>query len=46
MDLPGSSGRLDLLCRCVNSAFFLSHDMRRDTIFYSVNYGSNEMYSM
>ncbi|MBA2858110.1 tRNA (pseudouridine54-N1)-methyltransferase [Methanococcus maripaludis] len=39
-DLPGSSGRLDLLCRCVNSAFFLSHDMRRDTIFYSVNYGS------
>ncbi|WP_459202543.1 tRNA (pseudouridine(54)-N(1))-methyltransferase TrmY [Methanococcus sp. CF] len=39
-DLPGSSGRLDLLCRCVNSAFFLSHDIRRDTEFYSVNYGS------
>ncbi|ABO35041.1 protein of unknown function DUF358 [Methanococcus maripaludis C5] len=38
-DLPGSSGRLDLICRCVNSAFFLSHDLRRDTIFYSVLYG-------
>ena len=38
-DLPGSCGRLDLVCRCVSSAFFLSHDMRRDTIFYSVHYG-------
>ena len=26
-DLPGA-GRLDVLCRCVNSAFFLSHDIR------------------
>jgi tRNA (pseudouridine54-N1)-methyltransferase len=26
-DLPGA-GRLDVLCRCVNSAFFLSHDLR------------------
>jgi len=39
-DLPGSSGRLDLICRCVNSAFFLSHDLRRDTIFYTINYGN------
>ncbi|WP_018153891.1 MULTISPECIES: tRNA (pseudouridine(54)-N(1))-methyltransferase TrmY [Methanothermococcus] len=39
-DLPGSCGRLDLVCRCVNSAFFLSHDMRRDTVFYSVHYGN------
>ena len=29
-DLPGSSGRLDILARCINSAFFLSHDIRRD----------------
>jgi len=29
-DLPGSAGRMDVLCRCINSAFFLSHDLRRD----------------
>jgi len=28
-DLPGA-GRLDVLCRCVNSAFFLSHALRED----------------
>jgi tRNA (pseudouridine54-N1)-methyltransferase len=29
-DMPGSAGRMDILCRCVSSAFFLSHDLRRD----------------
>jgi len=29
-DLCGSTGRLDILLRCVNSAFFLSHNIRRD----------------
>ncbi len=29
-DLCGSTGRLDILLRCVNSAFFLSHSIRRD----------------
>jgi tRNA (pseudouridine54-N1)-methyltransferase len=29
-DLPGGAGRLDVLCRCVNSAFFLSHSIRED----------------
>ena len=29
-DLCGSTGRLDILLRCVNSAFFLSHGVRRD----------------
>lgn len=29
-DLPGTAGRLDILCRCVNSAFFLSHALRKD----------------
>ncbi len=29
-DLSGSTGRLDILLRCVNSAFFISHDIRRD----------------
>jgi tRNA (pseudouridine54-N1)-methyltransferase len=28
-DLPGA-GRLDVLCRCVNAGFFLSHDIRED----------------
>ncbi|NHN46926.1 tRNA (pseudouridine(54)-N(1))-methyltransferase TrmY [Halostella sp. JP-L12] len=29
-DIAGGAGRLDVLCRCVNSAFFLSHDVRED----------------
>jgi tRNA (pseudouridine54-N1)-methyltransferase len=29
-DLCGGTGRLDVLLRCINSAFFLSHDIRRD----------------
>jgi len=29
-DLPGAAGRMDIMCRCVNSALFLSHDLRRD----------------
>ncbi|HOT07821.1 MAG TPA: tRNA (pseudouridine(54)-N(1))-methyltransferase TrmY [Methanotrichaceae archaeon] len=29
-DIPGTSGRMDILCRCINSAFFLSHGLRRD----------------
>jgi tRNA (pseudouridine54-N1)-methyltransferase len=35
-DLPGSGGRLDILARCVNSAFFLSHDLRRNVELYLV----------
>ncbi|WP_456418466.1 tRNA (pseudouridine(54)-N(1))-methyltransferase TrmY [Methanocaldococcus infernus] len=35
-DLPGSCGRLDLVCRCISDSLFLSHDIRRDTIFYSI----------
>ena len=27
-DLAGGAGRLDVLCRCVNAALFLSHDVR------------------
>ncbi|GGL27702.1 tRNA (pseudouridine(54)-N(1))-methyltransferase TrmY [Halarchaeum grantii] len=29
-DLAGGAGRLDVLCRCVNSAVFLSHGIRED----------------
>jgi len=35
-DLPGSGGRMDILCRCVNASLFLSHDLRRDTDCYLV----------
>ncbi|HWS21212.1 MAG TPA: tRNA (pseudouridine(54)-N(1))-methyltransferase TrmY [Methanoregula sp.] len=35
-DLPGSGGRLDVLCRCVNSTLFLSHDLRRDADCYLI----------
>jgi len=38
-DLPGSSGRMDVLCRCVNSTLFLSHDIRRDTNCFLILYG-------
>jgi len=29
-DLPSGAGRLDVLCRCVGAAFFLSHAIRED----------------
>ena len=32
-DLPGS-GRTDLIARCINAAIFLSHDIRRDVLFF------------
>ncbi len=38
-DLPGSCGRLDLVCRCVSSSLFLSHGIRKDTNFYSIQCG-------
>lgn len=33
-DLPGS-GRIDVIARCVNSSIFLSHDIRRDVLFFA-----------
>ena len=38
-DLPGGAGRMDVLCRCVNSAFMLSHGLRRDVELYLVLLG-------
>jgi tRNA (pseudouridine54-N1)-methyltransferase len=35
-DLPGSGGRMDILCRCVNATLSLSHDLRRDAECYLV----------
>ncbi|MFB6114379.1 MAG: tRNA (pseudouridine(54)-N(1))-methyltransferase TrmY [Halodesulfurarchaeum sp.] len=36
-DLAGGAGRLDVLCRCVNSALFLSHDLRSAVRVYLVH---------
>jgi tRNA (pseudouridine54-N1)-methyltransferase len=33
-DLCGGAGRLDVLLRCVSSAFFLSHGLRREVELY------------
>jgi tRNA (pseudouridine54-N1)-methyltransferase len=38
-DLPGTSGRLDVLLRCVRAALLVSHGMRRDTAIYLVLLG-------
>jgi len=35
-DLAGGAGRLDVLTRCVNSAFFLSHGLREPVRVYLV----------
>jgi tRNA (pseudouridine54-N1)-methyltransferase len=35
-DLAGGAGRLDVLCRCVSAALFLSHDVREDTSVHLV----------
>ena len=35
-DLAGSAGRLDCLCRAINSVFCLSHGIRRDCELYMV----------
>ena len=38
-DIPGTSGRLDILLRCVRAALLYSHGLRRDTIVYLVLLG-------
>ena len=35
-DLSGSTGRLDILLRCVNAAFHLSNDIRKDVEVFLV----------
>ena len=35
-DLAAGAGRVDVLCRNVQSAFFLSHGLREDVDFYAV----------
>jgi tRNA (pseudouridine54-N1)-methyltransferase len=38
-NLPASSGRLDVLLRCVQAALLVSHGVRRDTVVYLVLLG-------
>ena len=39
VDLAGTSGRLDVLARCVRAALLVSHGVRRDVIVYLVLLG-------
>ncbi len=41
-DLPGTSGRLDVLLRCIRAALLVSHGVRRDTQVYLVLLGGAE----
>jgi len=41
-DIPGSSGRIDILCRSVNSAFLLSHGIRRDIRLHLIMRGEGD----
>ena len=41
-DIAGGAGRLDVLVRCVNSSFFLSHALRQDTELFLVLMGGND----
>lgn len=38
-DIPGTSGRIDVLLRCVGSSLLVSHGLRQDTILYLVLLG-------
>jgi len=35
-DLPGSAGRMDIVCRFISQALFISHGIRRDVDVYAV----------
>src|SRR5580692_2628268 len=39
-DLPSTSGRLDVLLRCMQTALLVSHGLRRDAIVYLVLMGA------
>ncbi|MCQ2086169.1 MAG: tRNA (pseudouridine(54)-N(1))-methyltransferase TrmY [archaeon] len=41
-DICGGAGRLDVLVRCINSTFFLSHDLRKDSEIYLVMQGGDD----
>lgn len=41
-DIAGGAGRLDVLVRCVNSSFFLSHALRQDAELFLVLQGGTD----
>lgn len=41
-DLPGSGGRMDLVARCISSALFVSHKIRRNTVIHVVLEGPSK----
>lgn len=41
-DLAGGGGRMDILCRCINSAFVMSHNLRKDAEIYLVLEGGDD----
>ncbi|MCQ2078634.1 MAG: tRNA (pseudouridine(54)-N(1))-methyltransferase TrmY [archaeon] len=41
-DLAGGAGRMDILCRCINSAFVMSHNLRKDAEIYLVLEGGDD----
>lgn len=41
-DIPGTSGRLDILCRAVTAAFVLSHGIRKDVCVYLILLGGKD----
>lgn len=41
-DMPGAAGRMDILCRCISSALFLSFGMRRDVNVHLLLLGDPE----
>jgi tRNA (pseudouridine54-N1)-methyltransferase len=40
-DIPGTSGRLDILCRALTAAFVVSHGIRKDVLVYLVLLGGD-----
>lgn len=42
IDIAGTSGRLDVLLRCLRSALLVSHGLRRDTLVYLVLLGGEQ----
>ena len=41
-DLPGSAGRLDVVARCINAAFWRSYGIREDVVFHTILHGPPE----
>ena len=38
-DLPGSTKRIDIIARCINSAFWLSYGIRKNVVFHTILHG-------